>query len=143
MGATKRTRSPADTIATTRNLHTRLLVAATITGMKATDKRPTILTRSHQTMGKRPTILTRCHPDTGRHTDIRSLPTEGTITQRTLTSPNHPMDRSMSHLMVATTRRNTDTSTSPRYTRPIRTTLMGIRAIEVSPTTTLPNANYI
>merc|ERR1712210_115058 len=145
MGATKRTRSPADTIATTRNLHTRLLVAATITGMKATDKRPT--------------ILTRCHPDTGRHTDIRSLPTEGTITQRTLTSPNHPtvrsmshltvatlrrnMDTSMSHLMVATTRRNTDTSTSPRYTRPIRTTLMGIRAIEVSPTTTLPNANYI
>merc|ERR1712210_355201 len=143
MGATKRTRSPADTIATTRNLHTRLLVAATITGMKATDKRPTILTRSHQTMGKRPTILTRCHPDTGRHTDIRSLPTEGTITQRTLTSPNHPTVRSMSHLTVATSRRNTDTSTSPRYTRPIRTTLMGIRAIEVSPTTTLPNANYI
>merc|ERR1712203_1348586 len=59
------------------------------------------------------------------------------------TSPRRPTVRSTSHLMVATTRRNTDTSTSPRYTRPIRTTLMGIRAIEVSPTTTLPNANYI
>merc|ERR1712154_35895 len=40
--------------------------------------------------------------------------TEGTITQRTLTSPNHPTVRSMSHLAVATMRRNTDTSTSPR-----------------------------
>merc|ERR1719507_830378 len=101
MGATKRTKSPADTTATTRNPHTRLLVAATATRVLTNIRSP--LTEGTTTQ------RTRTSPN---HPTVRSMshPTEGTTTRRTLTSPNHPT--------VATTRKSTSTSTSPLYTRP-------------------------
>merc|ERR1719507_859763 len=104
MGATKRTKSPADTTATTRKLHTRLLAAAAATrGLTNIRSLPTegTTTRRTITSPNHPTVRSMSHP------------TEGTTTRRTLTSPNHPT--------LATTRKNTSTSTSPMSTSPLYT----------------------